>query len=205
MTRHFGIIEADVDKPEMRMSHISLPKAGELANGDAAFCRFDEGPRFLLALIDGLGHGPEAAKVAKSAIERLGEVSLQANLIEIMENLHHHLRGTRGAAATVCLIREGRIAACGVGNVELRSAETPIPFVFSPGILGARVQKFRVCEAPLRLGTRLIMFSDGISTRLRLDSFRALPPKEACAAIMEKARKSEDDATVLVADMGLHQ
>jgi negative regulator of sigma-B (phosphoserine phosphatase) len=173
-----------------------------MANGDGAFFRSDEHRGVLLALIDGLGHGPEAAKVAKSAIERLGEISLEATVLEIMENLHHHLRGTRGAAATVCLIRDGRIAACGVGNVELRSSETIIPFVFSPGILGARVQKFRVCGANLRAGTRLVMFSDGISTRLRLDVVRGLPPQGACAAIIEQHRKSEDDATVLVADIG---
>jgi len=205
MKRYFGATTADVEEPELRLSHVSLPKVGELANGDAALFRSDEHRRVLLALVDSLGHGPEAAKVTKSAIEQLGEVSLQASLLEIMQNLHHHLRGSRGAAATVCLLHDGKITACGVGNVELRSAETQIPFVFSPGILGARVQKFRVCEAQLRPGTRLVMFSDGISTRLRLDLVRALPPQEACAAIIEKHRKSEDDATVLVADLGVTQ
>jgi phosphoserine phosphatase RsbX len=201
MTRHPGATVGHVEEAQIRLSHISLPKNGELANGDAAFYRSEE-QRILIAIIDGLGHGPEAAKVAKSAIERLGEISLQATLLEIMENVHHHIRGTRGAAATVCLIRDGKISACGVGNVEIRSAETPIPFVFSPGILGARVQKFRVCETQLRAGTRLVMFSDGISSRLGLDKVRALPPREACAAIIERHRKSEDDATVLVADIG---
>jgi phosphoserine phosphatase RsbX len=202
MSRHFGATVADLVEPNMRVSHLSLPKVGELSNGDGAFFRSDEDRRFLLALIDGLGHGPEAAKVAKAAIERLGQVPLTASLLEIMEDVHHHLRGGRGAAGTLCLIRDGKISACGVGNVELRSAETAIPFVFSPGILGARVQKFRVCEAPLKSGTRLVMFSDGISTRLRLELVRALPPPEACAAIIEKHRKSEDDATILVADIG---
>ena len=202
MKRYPGATMADVESPQMRVSHVSLPKAGELANGDAAFFRSDDHRRVLIALVDSLGHGPEAAKVTKSAIEQLGEVSLQATLREIMETLHHHLRGSRGAAATVCLLHDGKITACGVGNVELRSAETPIPFVFSPGILGARVQKFRVCEAQVRPGTRLVMFSDGISTRLRLELVRALPPQEACAAIIEKHRKAEDDATVLVADIG---
>jgi negative regulator of sigma-B (phosphoserine phosphatase) len=148
-----------------------------------------------------LGHGPEAAKVAQSAIERLAEVPLNATLLEVMENVHLHLRGSRGAAATICLIRDHKIAACGVGNVELRSAETAIPFVFSPGILGMRVQKFRVCETQLRAGTRLVLFSDGISSRLRVETFRALPPPEACTMIIEQHRKSEDDATVLVADI----
>jgi negative regulator of sigma-B (phosphoserine phosphatase) len=202
MKRYPGATVADLAEPARQLSHFSLPKAGELVNGDGAFWRSDEHGRLLLALVDGLGHGPEAAKVAKGAIERLGEISLEASVMEIMENLHHHLRGGRGAAATVCLLQDGKIGACGVGNVELRSAETTIPFVFSPGILGVRVAKFRVCEAPLRAGTRLVMFSDGISSRLRLDLFRSLSPQEACATIIEKHRKAEDDATVLVADIG---
>ena len=201
MSRHPYATVADVEEPALRISHISFPKVGEMANGDRAFYRSDEQRRILLALVDGLGHGPEAAKASSSAIEQLGEISLDASLQEVMEHLHHHLRGTRGAAATVCLIRGGKIMACGVGNVEIRSAETTIPFVFSPGILGGRVQKFRVCEAQMRADTRLVMFSDGISTRLKLDVVRSLPPKEACAAIMEQHRKSEDDATVLVADI----
>jgi negative regulator of sigma-B (phosphoserine phosphatase) len=196
---------ADVDQPAMRLSYVSLPKVGEIANGDAPLYRTDEHRHIMLALVDSLGHGPEAAKVTKSAIERLGGVSLESPLLQIMEDLHLQLRGSRGAAATVCLIRNGRIFACGVGNVEIRSAETAIPFVFSPGILGARVQKFRVCEAELRAGTRLVLFSDGISTRLRLDLVRSLSPKDACAAIIEKNRKAEDDATVLVADIGVTQ
>jgi negative regulator of sigma-B (phosphoserine phosphatase) len=200
-----GATAADLEQPEMRVSYVSLPKVGEIANGDAPLCRTDEHRNIMLALVDSLGHGPEAAKVTKNAIERLGAVSLQSPLLQIMEDLHLQLRGSRGAAATVCLIRNGKISACGVGNVEIRSAETAMPFVFSPGILGARVQKFRVCEAELRPGTRLVLFSDGISTRLRLDLVRSLSPKEACAAIIEKSRKAEDDATVLVADIGVTQ
>jgi negative regulator of sigma-B (phosphoserine phosphatase) len=185
----------------MHVSYFSVPKAGELANGDRALFRSDEHQRVLLALIDGLGHGPEAAKAAASAIDELEGVSLSSSLLEMMERVHASLRGTRGAAGTVSLLQNGKIQACGVGNVELRSAETAIPFVFSPGILGARVQKFRVCEAPIQPRTRLVMFSDGISTRLRLDQVRGLSPEEACATIIERHRKSEDDATVLVADL----
>jgi len=202
MTTHPGATVGHVEEAQLRISHISLPKNGELANGDAAFYRSDEQRRILLAIIDGLGHGPEAAKAAQSAIEKLTAISLHGSLLEIMESVHLHIRGTRGAAATVCMIRDGKISACGVGNVELRSAETAIPFVFSPGILGARVQKFRVCETQLRAGTRLVMFSDGISSRLGLEKVRALPPREACAAIIERHRKSQDDATVLIADIG---
>ena len=202
MTPHRGATVAHVEDADLRISHISLPKVGELANGDRAFYRADEQRRILLAIIDGLGHGPEAAKVSQAAVEKLEQLSLTAPVLEIMETVHLHIRGTRGAAATVCLIRDGKISACGVGNVELRSSETQIPFVFSPGILGVRVQKFRVCETLIRAGTRLVMFSDGISTRLGLEKVRALPPREACATIIEHHRKAEDDATVLVADIG---
>ncbi len=119
-----------------------------------------------------------------------------------MDLLHARLKSSRGAAATVCVLTDWSVEACGVGNVELRCDETDIPFVFSPGILGVRVQRLRVCSARAVPGSRLIFFSDGLQPVSRLDDWRKLAPQDACAAIMRKHRRSEDDATVLVADLG---
>jgi len=186
----------------MNVAYASLPMVGETANGDRPLVRSDEHGRTMLAVVDGLGHGPLAAAVADAAADCLGSISLEASLLDIMQLLHGRLAGSRGAAATVCLVRDGQVEACAVGNVELRSGELKLPLVFSAGILGMRVNKFHVCRTTLLPRARLVLFSDGISSRTPLDEMRKLGAREACDAIITKYRRKEDDATVLVADVG---
>jgi negative regulator of sigma-B (phosphoserine phosphatase) len=193
---------ADPRASGIDVADLSVPKVGERANGDRAVSRRDREGRVLLAIVDGLGHGRGADEVAVMSVQELNSVPLNLPVRQIMERLHERLRGSRGVAATVSVIADGKIEACAVGNVELRCLETPLPFMFSPGILGVRVQKYRICEGKLLPGTRLVMFSDGISSRIRLEDFRKLRPAEACAKIIEGHRRYEDDATVLVADVG---
>jgi negative regulator of sigma-B (phosphoserine phosphatase) len=186
----------------MNVAYASLPMVGETANGDRPLVRTDDDARTMLAVIDGLGHGPLAAAVADTAVECLGTVSLQAPLLEIMELLHAKLAGSRGAAATVCLVRDGEVEACAVGNVELRTGDLKLPLIFSAGILGSRVNRFHICRASLAPRSRLVLFSDGISARAPFDEMRKLAARPTCDAIIAKYRRKEDDATVLVADVG---
>jgi negative regulator of sigma-B (phosphoserine phosphatase) len=186
----------------MRIAHLSVPKQGEHANGDRIIVRQGPDGHTLLGVIDALGHGPGAEEVATAAHDLLSSAPLEAGIGAIMEQLHQSLRGGRGAAATLCLLAGGRVEACGVGNVELRCAETDLPFVFSPGILGSRVQRFRVADAKVAPGSRFIFFSDGIGPVGRIEELRKLSPQEACRVIHQRHRRSEDDATVLIADLG---
>ncbi|HVU05990.1 MAG TPA: SpoIIE family protein phosphatase [Polyangiaceae bacterium] len=185
----------------MIVSHVSLPMVGEIENGDGVLVRTDEQGRALIAVVDGLGHGPQAALVSRRALECLNGVSLGDPVLSVMQLLHRELAGSRGAAATLCTIREGAVEACAVGNVEIRSAELRLPLVFSAGILGSRVAKFHVARANLVPRARLVLFSDGISSRTPLDRVRHLSPEAACAAIIAQHRRKEDDATILVADL----
>ncbi len=180
--------------------HISLPKVGERANGDRPLFRVDEVQRALLAVIDGLGHGPDAAQAAKAATDYLESVRLDIALADLMRRLHDVLSGTRGAAGTVCILRAGVLEACAVGNVELRS-DFRIPLVASAGVLGVRVAKFRTCEVAIKGRSRFVLFSDGISSRTPLSDVRGLSPEAACQTIMRSYRRKEDDATILVADV----
>ena len=189
------------DANGIRVAHTSAPKVGERANGDRALFRSNEARQALLVIVDALGHGPGADEVSSLAIKRLAEIPLNLPVLAIMEMLHADLHGTRGAAATICRLDGRQFEACAVGNVELRCSEAALPFMFSPGILGIRVRKFRVCDSQLPAPCRLVMFSDGISTRVRLEDVRRLPPAEACALVLERHRRNEDDATVLIADV----
>lgn len=184
------------------VAHISIPKIGERVNGDAVFVRTGEREQTLLAVVDGLGHGPIAADASRAALESLAKEALEQPVLDLMRAMHVRLQGTRGAAATVCIVRGNKLEICAVGNVQLSCTTSTVPLVLSAGVLGLRVPKFRVCEAQLKPGTRLALFSDGISTRFRLEEVRHLRPHDACKHTMNSYRKNEDDATILIADMG---
>lgn len=184
----------------LHVAHRSSPKPGEHVNGDAVFVRRDEDGSALLAIIDGLGHGPIAAEASQAAITRLETTALKTSVAGVMQLLHEDLRRTRGAAATVCMIRGRTLEACAVGNVQLWCTK-PLPLVVSPGIVGHRVSTFRSCSYELKSAARIALASDGISTRVRLDEFAKLSPTQACDAIFLQYRRADDDATILVADL----
>lgn len=181
--------------------HLVRPRVGEVACGDGAIVR-DDGPRTLLAIVDALGHGPLAAEVTSQALTCLAQVPLDGGAASVQSELNAALKGTRGAAAMVCLIEGERLSGCGVGNVELRTDPNSVPVVLSPGILGSSVRVFRSFEGVVPRGSRVVLFSDGISaTRLRLDELRALDAEKACRSILQRFAYPHDDASVLVADV----
>lgn len=177
----------------------TIPKEGEHDNGDAVLVR-SEGDRMLLAVIDGLGHGRHAAHASGMAIDYLARWSLDEELDVAMKGIHEALRGSRGAAAGVCLLRASEFVCCGVGNVEIRCLGARLPILLSPGVLGARVQSFRICRGELPPDCRVVLFSDGISHRAPLESLRQLDPDALCDTLMREHRKPGDDASVVICD-----
>jgi negative regulator of sigma-B (phosphoserine phosphatase) len=180
--------------------HITVPKAGERVSGDIAIFR-TVGAVSLFVVIDALGHGPAAAEVASAGAAHLAGASLDQNAVELMGGLHRALHGSRGAAAMVCRWGGGRIEGCGVGNVELAALRTKIPVVLTPGIVGGQIRTMRGFEGPAPVGTRFVVYSDGISSRMSNDEIGLLPRVDACRIVMEKHRRSHDDATVMIVDV----
>lgn len=182
------------------VAYLSTPAEGEIACGDAVVVRREPGVT-LLAVIDVLGHGPEAGRVAAQAVKFL-EAAPLTSAKTLVSGLHDALRGTRGAAAALCVLRGLRLDACGVGNVETRVVGSKVPVISTPGIIGARVGILRESLGKLAVGDRVVCWSDGISSRLELDGMRHVAPADACARIMNQHRRRHDDASVLVADLG---
>lgn len=184
----------------LAVAHQSRPKPGELENGDVALVR-QVGEHTLMAVVDALGHGPVAAKVAADVVRCLEGAALNAGVEPLMDALQVALRNGRGAAIMVGLF-DGRTLRCGgVGNVELRTRGTRVPVIPSPGIVGQPIRVLRTTSAVLAPGDRLVFFSDGLSSRLDLEHAQKLSPPQACALLMERYARPTDDATVMVADV----
>ena len=75
------------------------PLPGETESGDAPVVVFFPGGA-LLGLIDGLGHGPEAATAARAAVARL-EAAPDQPVLKLINLCHEALRSTRGAVTWI--------------------------------------------------------------------------------------------------------
>jgi anti-sigma regulatory factor (Ser/Thr protein kinase) len=194
----------NVQNLSRRIGVWSRPHYRETVNGDAYFFK-TRGERTLLAVIDGLGHGPgakEASDVALGSLEEwLGE-----NVDEVLLAVHDALRATRGAVMGAAIIdrAEGHVQYSGVGNISVRAFETPQRFHPIPtnGTLGARLGKIRVWSERWAEGATLVMASDGLSEAWDMGSYPELLRRSTqlmAGILMRDYGRMADDATVLVA------
>lgn len=159
-----------------------------------------------LAVIDGLGHGIEAAVATRVAIQVVRDQP-GSTAIDLIERCHEELQKTRGVVMTLALLdaKAGRLDWCGVGNVEatlLRAGESKQPresIALRGGVVGYRLPPLKVNTLQLSTGDVLVMATDG----LRQDFAHALDPSDDVQASAERvlshAGKGNDDALVLVA------
>src|ERR1700751_1673505 len=73
----------------------------------------------LIAVVDGLGHGDEAAAAAKLAVSTL-EGSRHDSVIALLQQCHEKMRATRGVVMSMSSIdaAQGLLTWIGVGNVQ---------------------------------------------------------------------------------------
>lgn len=175
------------------------PCVGEFENGDrGVVVRRDE--VILAMVVDGLGHGPKAARAAAIAVDLLENTS-ERDPTAIMAALNEALRGTVGAAASIialdCLT--GSISYCGVGNVATRvtgGMETRL--VGIDGVLGSLRRTLRLEHACLVAGGMALMTSDGISLSFNPGTLAGLTTQDAARLLVDKHGRAHDDATALV-------
>src|SRR4051794_18488755 len=96
------------------------PYPGESVNGDAWQVDWSNGI-CRIAVIDGLGHGPDAALAAQAALDTLAAAP-GLSPEQGLRVCHQALRKTRGAALSLAQINltTGHITYAGIGNVEAR-------------------------------------------------------------------------------------
>jgi phosphoserine phosphatase RsbX len=186
---------------------------GEAASGDRAVVVVTDDTA-LVAAIDVLGHGAEAARAAEPAAEIL-TAFVHEPPGSLLQRCHESLRNSRGAAVTLALIsvRDDAMTWTGVGNVAGRlvrmdgagtvSAESLIP---TRGIAGEQLPELEVTTLPLRRGDLLLLATDGIDPGFA-DSLRPHgTAKEVAARILAEHSKPRDDALVVAARyLGRHE
>ncbi|HET6860561.1 MAG TPA: SpoIIE family protein phosphatase [Streptomyces sp.] len=180
---------------------LCLPAEGEEECGDTGGIVEHDGVRTAI-VVDGLGHGPQAAEAAQIAL-RSFRTAAQQPLPHILTALHRSLRHTRGAAVGLLRLHTQEAHYCGIGNVRalaLSPDGVHHRLTGQPGVVGWRMPAPRTHRIPLPSGTTAVLHSDGINPRWAHAPSRfllRLPPPVLAAAVAHDHRVSRDDATVL--------
>ena len=182
------------------------PLPGERESGDRHMVApFADG--VLVAVIDGLGHGEDAALSAAIAAAEL-ERDPAAPLAELVGRCHMALRRSRGAVLSLVRFNAGAgtLSWTGVGNVAgvlVRAAPMGRPdretLLTRNGVVGYRLPPLRVSMLQLDPGDTVALATDGIAGGFDLEPLLRVPPDRAAADILDRHGKDTDDALVLVA------
>lgn len=183
------------------------PFPGESISGDdAVFARFDDG--FLMAVADGLGHGPEAREASNRAVDTV-RANLGLSLELLAPAVNDALIGTRGCAMSAIRFtsHDGMLECFSAGDVQahlytFRTAHffTPTPLVLGTGPLLR--QRIRIEKNSLPGNSVLALFTDGLKSQTslkgQLDALRQ-PAIAIAQRMIESYARPDDDALVLVA------
>jgi negative regulator of sigma-B (phosphoserine phosphatase) len=161
----------------------------------------------LLAVIDGLGHGPEAARASCAAAAILQDHAALP-IGDLLARCHEGLRQTRGCVMSLATVdaRAASIDWCGVGNVESAlfratpgAGRAREALVCPGGVVGYRLPATKVSKVSLRARDVLVMATDGIREDFS-DSLDLTGDAQLIAdAIFTRYARGSDDALVLVA------
>jgi anti-sigma regulatory factor (Ser/Thr protein kinase) len=186
-----------------RFGGVCVAMPGEAVAGDAWSVQASNG-QYRLLVVDGLGHGPEAAMAAHTAL-RIADQGKGLDAVALLESVHAALRSTRGAAGAVATITPHAATGvfAGVGNIRgvVHTSPAPRNLVSHNGTLGHQLRKVQPFEFAFPARALLIMHSDGIATHWGLDRYPGLAsrhPAVIAATIYRDHARGRDDATVVV-------
>ncbi len=174
---------------------------GFSASGDSVFTWTGSGSA-LFAVVDALGHGPDAA-VSAGIAARVLAGSCDRPLAEIFLGCDHALAGHRPVVMSAIQLRGEKVRFAGIGNVEIWGPPDVSRPPTSAGVVGRGLRRVRDWELPVQDGQRWVLASDGIQRRAAaraLCDARALEAEEAAARIVELAGREDDDVGVVVVD-----
>jgi phosphoserine phosphatase RsbX len=202
------------DRPEME-ALVSLPiewgmaaraLPGQPKSGDQQVVESFPGG-VLMAALDGIGHGTEAATAAMIAKSIL-EAHAADPVATLVQQCHEALHAARGVALSIASLdtTRGLLSWLGVGNVMgvlLHPSGTPVPaeksLLLRAGIVGVQLPALLDADT-LRVseGDTLIFATDGIQSDFARGLAASQSPQKAAESILALHAKTTDDALVLV-------
>lgn len=192
----------------MEWARAGRPLPSQYTSGDRGIAVGINDEAALFGVVDGLGHGPEAATAALRAVDTVKAAS--AERLEVLIQLcHRTLEGTRGVAMTLARVdfAAGTLTWTGVGNVTaelVAKAPTGVDIRSSvrltAGIIGYRIPEIKPAQVvSIRAGDLLVMRTDGIAEEYLQHIDFAAPAVAIAEGLLSKDARETDDAMVLAA------
>jgi len=187
---------------EYGVARLTLP--GEAASGDHFLVK-DGADGDLVAVVDGIGHGEEAAAAAQVAVATL-EQQPATPLDSLLRLCHERLEGTRGVVISLAAFHPSKpaMAWVGVGNVDgllLRARPDKQlrdeALLLRRGIAGIRLPPISIRVHTISEGDTLVLATDGIRDGFRDAIGRHAPPQQIADRILAEYGTRTDDALVL--------
>jgi negative regulator of sigma-B (phosphoserine phosphatase) len=188
---------------EVGVAERALP--GEYRSGDrAVLCAYAGGA--LVAAIDGLGHGSDAADAADAAANVM-IAHPDEEPRGLLERCHRALARTRGAVMTLAWfdLEEGQLSWTGVGNVEGRlvhagaGPHAPTEGALTKGgVVGYNLPSIRVTGTDLEVGDVMVLATDGIDSGFAQAISAGGAAQDIADRILAMHGKQSDDALVVV-------
>jgi negative regulator of sigma-B (phosphoserine phosphatase) len=189
---------------EYGVARFALPGQGESGDHHLVCCTQSG---ILVAAIDGLGHGEEAANAAKAAAALLRSSS-DKPIISLVERCHEKLRATRGVVLSLAFIdaEHGMMTWLGVGNVQgvlmradVKKGGMQESLLLRAGVVGSQLPALQATVLPIVQGDTLFFATDGVRSDFSVTLSARENPQRAADRILEQYRSGNDDALVLVA------
>jgi negative regulator of sigma-B (phosphoserine phosphatase) len=176
---------------------------GETRSGDLAVFA-PTGAGGLVCVIDGLGHGPEAADAAELCADVVREHA-EAKAQDLLQACHEALLETRGVVMTAAWfdLERSELSWAGVGNVDARLVRSgpelreEVALVFG-GVRGYRMPRVRPATMPLARGDLLVMITDGIDAAISPALAGGGAAQALASRILDTHGKGTDDALAVV-------
>lgn len=192
-----------LNRPALDIGVAAYTLTGEEQCGDLHIAASFPGG-ILAAVVDGIGHGPEAAKAAK-AVEDVLKSGASDSLALLIKYCHERLRGTRGAVMSLAAFdyHEKTMVWTGIGNVQgtflsMDPLSTPQTLLSSVGTLGYQFASIYPTKLAINPGDTLILATDGIRVDFDHQLNLRQSPQELADHILDRYAHRTDDALVLV-------
>jgi negative regulator of sigma-B (phosphoserine phosphatase) len=188
---------------EYGVAKFVLPGEGESGDHHLVCCNRNG---ILVAAIDGIGHGEEAANASKAAAALLRSCADEP-IITLVERCHEKLRATRGVVLSLACIdpEHGMMTWLGVGNVQgvlmhsdARKGNGQESLLLRGGVVGSQLPALQATVLPIARGDTLFFATDGVRSDFSATLSARENPQRAADRILEQYRTRNDDALVVV-------
>jgi anti-sigma regulatory factor (Ser/Thr protein kinase) len=194
--------------PPSSVGAVCVPVRGERECGDA-WATWSAGGLTSVFVVDGLGHGHEAAIAAEVAVNTFRRHA-ERPAPDVIALVHAALKPTRGAAVALAELdeRAGTLRYCAIGNISavvVRGDGHEQHLISLPGIAGHVARRVQTFSYDWPRSSLLVMHSDGVGTHWSLSRYAGLQvhrPDVVAGVLYRDHRRGADDATAVVTRHG---